>query len=156
MHIRMQELPSVFLMALTHLWGARRAATGRADDAFLNEIQARRHWWQAEVGDLDRVWLRLSSLGKGWGSRWCDWWVLPVSALGEKKRGCWGSDEHKWQEHALSLPRYRGRGRAAHLSRIKGDDRPGHLSVSFEGGLWKEQTDTLSSRLVERASEKAH
>lgn len=65
MHIQMQELPSVFLMVLTHLWGACGAATGRADDAFLNEIQTRRHWWQAEVGDLDRVCLRLSSLGKG-------------------------------------------------------------------------------------------
>lgn len=64
-HIRMQELPSVFLMVGAHLWGACGAATGRADDAFLDEIQARRHWWQAEVGDLERVWLRLSSLGKG-------------------------------------------------------------------------------------------
>lgn len=175
LHIRRQELPSVLLMALTHLWGACGTATGWSDDAFLNEIEARRHWRQAEVRDLERVWLRLSSLGKGWGSWWCDWWVLPVSALGDKQRGFWVSDgavlgkEYK----ALSLLRWQGWGKAAHLSdqlgRVQGGIAVGCTLVRIKtwvigleistchlrGGLWNGQTESLSSHLVGRASEKS-
>lgn len=38
---------SVFLIKLIYLWRTSWAATGRPNYAFLNEIQARWHWWQA-------------------------------------------------------------------------------------------------------------
>lgn len=78
------KLSCVFLIKLIYLWGTSWAATGRPHYALLNQVQARGHGGQAQMWDLERVWMWFSSLCKGRGSWWCDRWILPVSALKEK------------------------------------------------------------------------
>lgn len=79
------HLNSLFLIKSVHLWWPSGAATGRPHHAFLNQVQARRHRRQAEMWDLERIRVWLPSLSQGRGSRWRDWWILPVGALEQRR-----------------------------------------------------------------------